>query len=108
MFLHDEVLESVEHLALRPEDGAAVALAVAYADAIDAAVAGDDPYARTKALYLGPHLLKTLGELGATPAGRAAMAAKVAVPAKAAEVAEGEQKKGTVTQLRSLRAGVSR
>ena len=48
------------------KDQAAVDLALQYATAIDAAaeVGGQD---LTKALYLGPHLLKTLVELGLTP-----------------------------------------
>ncbi|QOV99521.1 terminase small subunit [Rhodococcus pyridinivorans] len=54
------------------EDGAAVDLAMRYALQIEQGVerGGQDA---TKALYLGPHLLKTLAELGCTPAGRLAL-----------------------------------
>lgn len=53
-------------------DQAAVDLAMRYADAIESGLArgGQDT---TKALYLGPHLLKALAELGCTPAGRLAL-----------------------------------
>lgn len=52
--------------AIGDKDQAAVDLALQYATAIDAAaeVGGQD---LTKALYLGPHLLKALVELGLTP-----------------------------------------
>lgn len=53
-------------------DGAAVDLALRYAHAIDAGIEAGGQ-AATKALYLGPHLMKNLAELGCTPAGRAAM-----------------------------------
>ena len=48
------------------KDQAAVDLALKYADAIDAA-AEKGGQELTKALYLGPHLLKALVELGLTP-----------------------------------------
>lgn len=49
-----------------PQYEAACELAMTYARQIDRGVkvGGQDA---TKALYLGPHLLKTLGELGLTP-----------------------------------------
>lgn len=58
---------------LKDEDQAAVDLAMRYALQIDAAIArgGQDA---TKGLYLGPHLLKTLAELGCTPVGRVTLA----------------------------------
>lgn len=66
--LRASVLASVEAAgdAIGEKDRGAVDLALKYADAIDAAaeVGGQD---LTKALYLGPHLLKALVELGLTP-----------------------------------------
>ena len=58
--------------AIKPEDEATVDLAMRYALQIEQGIArgGQDA---TKALYLGPHLLKALAELGCTPAGRIAM-----------------------------------
>lgn len=77
---------------LKPEDDAAVDLALRYANAIDAAISrgGQD---MTKGLYLGPHLLATLRELGCTPAGR------VALVGKRDEAAGGKSK------LAAIRAG---
>ena len=56
-------------------DRGAVTLARAYAAQIDRVLTDKmiretDPQLITKALYLGPHLLNTLRELGGTPAGR--------------------------------------
>lgn len=68
---------------LSASDEAAAVLACKYARAIDAAVEGLAEDARgdsagaeamTKALYLGPHLLKALAALGGTPAERKALA----------------------------------
>lgn len=59
-------------------DLAAVDLAVSYASAIDEALDDGDPALITKALYLGPHLLKTLESLGLTPAGRKSAPVKAA------------------------------
>lgn len=55
--------------AIKAEDQATVDLAMRYALQIEKGVArgGQDA---TKALYLGPHLLRALAELGCTPAGR--------------------------------------
>lgn len=50
----------------KPEHEAACELALTYARQIDRGVKAGGQDA-TKALYLGPHLLKTLGELGLTP-----------------------------------------
>lgn len=91
---------------ITPADQAAVDLALTYADAMDKARAaetarcaavedaigsGDEDRIKaarafqsshaqdyTKALYLGPHLLSTLSQLGGTPAGRKAMTGPVA------------------------------
>ncbi|QDH85045.1 terminase small subunit [Gordonia phage Dardanus] len=86
--LLDSVNESVGRMAwLQDADKAALALARAYAEQIDAVVDGEggstcpecgaetgpDATAITKALYLGPHLLNALRALGATPDGRAAL-----------------------------------
>jgi len=106
MPLVDDVRAAVSHLGLKPEDGAAKALAETYAEAIDLAIASRDPMAITKALYLGPHLLKTLGELGATPAGRAAMAAKI--PVQPPEDPAESGRKASVTLLRDLRKEAAR
>lgn len=68
MTLKDEVeasIDAVDELAAEKFSGMR-ALALMYAEQIDRGVAegGQDA---TKALYLGPHLLKTLGELGLSP-----------------------------------------
>jgi len=82
--LREAVEDAVASLPLVPADVAARVLALTYAGAIDDAWLSGDPLAITKALYLGPHLLRCLESLGATPAGRAAIAAKTAeVAAKA-------------------------
>lgn len=69
---------------LKESDTAVAGLSFKYAQAIDAAAKlAEDPdrdkaiagmEALTKALYLGPHLLKTLAALGGTPADRKALA----------------------------------
>lgn len=105
MSLVDDVRSSVKSLDLQPEDRAAVALAEAYADAIDRAVADGDAQTMTKALYLGPHLLKALGELGATPAGRAAMAARL--PVKPAEDEGTKKRRASVSLLADMRNGAA-
>lgn len=71
---------------VKPEDQAAVDLALRYALQIDQGVAAGGQNA-TKALYLGPHLLKTLGDLGCTPAGRLAMVKPVAGAAPGSKLA---------------------
>ena len=105
MALADDVRDAVGHLSLKPEDSAAVALAEAYAEAIDGALESRDPMTITKSLYLGPHLLKTLGELGATPAGRAAMAAKI--PEKPAEDESAKKRRASVSLLADMRKGAA-
>ena len=105
MSLVDDVRSSVKSLALLPEDRAAVSLAEAYADAIDRAAESGDAQAMTKALYLGPHLLKALGELGATPAGRAAMAARL--PEKPAEDEGAKKRRASVSLLADMRNGAT-
>ena len=55
---------------LKPTDQTAVDLAFTYARRIDSAIATGEGQEVTKALYLGPHLLNTLRELGLTPGAR--------------------------------------
>lgn len=62
------VRDALGSLELRPQDGAAVRLAVAYAREIDA-----DP---TQLGKLGPALLSALESLGMSPRARAALAGK--------------------------------
>ncbi|WP_052060176.1 terminase small subunit [Rhodococcoides fascians] len=71
---------------IKREDQAAVDLAMRYALQIEAGVQAGGQDA-TKALYLGPHLLKTLGELGCTPAGRVTLAGGDAGSAKGGKLA---------------------
>jgi hypothetical protein len=58
---------------LRSADAAAQELARTYARRIDEAVEFGEGQEVTKALYLGPHLLNTLRELGGSPQSRKAM-----------------------------------
>ncbi|CAM3952836.1 hypothetical protein NONI108955_01175 [Nocardia ninae] len=70
--LPESVAAAVEEMTwLTPADQAAVDLALRYAVQIEAGISrgGSDA---TKALYLGPHLLRALAELGGTPGGRRA------------------------------------
>lgn len=71
--LADSVARTVAKMDwLTAADDAAIDLAMRYAHQIDAALArgGQDA---TKGMHLGPHLLRVLGDLGGTPAGRQAM-----------------------------------
>lgn len=79
---------------LKPTDQAVVDLALKYAAQIDKALASGDPIAATKALYLGPHLLKALQTLGGAPAERQALDIEGAA-------------NGTLAQLRALRGGAA-
>ncbi len=90
--------EAVGALATEAVDSAAVALGRTLADAIDAAddLQGD---ARTKALYLTPHLMNVLKELLATPAARRDVGG--AAPAK------GATSNGKLGQLRGITGGRS-
>lgn len=65
---------TINALDLQPQDQAAVDLAFKYAKAIDDA--GSDPEAQAKVMYVGPHLLNALRDLGATPAARKALGAE--------------------------------
>ena len=51
-------------------DASLLAAGRAIADRIDAAMCGDDPTETTKALYMVPHLVNILREMGATPKAR--------------------------------------
>lgn len=74
--LESSVRKSIEGMPwLGPSDNAAIELAAIYAARIDEAVDTGDNALATKALYLGPHLLNTLRELGGTPKERAALTA---------------------------------
>lgn len=64
---------AVAALVLKPADGALVAAGHRLAERIDAASGTMDPTAETKAMYLMPHLMTVLRELGATPAARASV-----------------------------------
>lgn len=64
---------TVGALELQDADATLVAAGQRIAEKIDAAAATGDQLAETKALYLVPHLLNVLRELGATPAARDAV-----------------------------------
>lgn len=83
---------AVGNLALSKADGALVAAGRRLAERIDAASASIDPEAETKAMYLTPHLMNVLRELGATPAARASV--------KNAK----EETGGKLANLRSIRS----
>jgi hypothetical protein len=82
---------SIESLTILPADQALVESGRRIAARIDSATGSFDPTAETKAMYLVPHLMNVLRELGATPAARAAV-----------KTAKGEQG-GKLQQLRALR-----
>lgn len=73
---------------LAPSDVAAKQLAIEYAKRIDEALEFGEGQEVTKALYLGPHLLNTLRELGGTPPGRAALSIEAPVKGKLALLRE--------------------
>lgn len=74
------------------KDAGAVALAKTYAATIDEVIDSGDAQAITKALYLGPHLLNTLGVLGLTPESRKKVSEQVQ-----------ETKGSKLAQLRAVR-----
>lgn len=76
--LTDAYDKTVASLDTKPEDEALIASGRRIAERIDTAAASGDPQAETKALYLLPHLMNILRELGATPAARAELKAQVA------------------------------
>lgn len=65
--------ETVGALAVQTADAALLMAGRRIADRVDQAFASGDPTAETKALYLVPHLINVLRELGATPEARRAM-----------------------------------
>lgn len=67
---------TVGALDIQSEDASLVASGRRIAERIDTAAASGDALAETKALYLLPHLMNILRELGATPASRAELKAK--------------------------------
>jgi hypothetical protein len=69
--LRSRVDTTIEALQLDEKDAAAVKLARQYADLIDAAHDGDRADRAYALRWIGPLLLDTLTELGATPAARA-------------------------------------
>jgi hypothetical protein len=72
--LSEAVEQSFEGMAwLRSADTAAMELARKYAARIDEALEYAEGQEVTKALYLGPHLLNTMRELGGSPQSRKAM-----------------------------------
>ncbi len=79
---------------LTDADKGAVDLARAYAERIDEALESGEGQEVTKALYLGPHLLRTLETLGGTPTGRKALELREVVGGKLAAVREISQPKG--------------
>lgn len=77
-----------------PADATLIAACRQVARQIDHAVAHGTALEATKALYLLPHLMNGLRELGATPAARAALQASVPAPNPDAEA--GDPKEGPV------------
>jgi hypothetical protein len=73
----------VQELDLAPADGALVAAGRRLSQQLDLTAAAGDNTQLSKSMYLIPHLVTVLRELGATPAARAAVeqAAPVAPPA---------------------------
>lgn len=72
--LVESVNAAVEQMPwLTPADKGAVDLARSYAQRIDEALETGEGQEVTKALYLGPHLLRCLETLGGTPTGRKAL-----------------------------------
>jgi hypothetical protein len=84
---------SIAALRLEDADQALVAAGRRIAAKIDAASSTGDAMSETKALYLVPHLMNVLRELGATPAAREALAKR-----------SGGSKEATGGKLASLRA----
>lgn len=89
--LADAVADAVGAMPwLTASDAGAVRLAHTYAEQIDAVLQTGDDLARTKALYLGPHLLNALRALGGAPADRKALGVE-------------EKTRGKLAQLRAVR-----
>lgn len=90
--------KTVAALDLPDVDAALVAAGRRIATKIDAAAESGDHVSETKALYLVPHLMTVLRELGATPAAREALK-------KSASVGKGDSGGGKLHALRAAREG---
>lgn len=90
---------TVKALGLSDVDAAAVALGEVLSDALDDAV-NLEGEARTKALYLTPHLMNVLKELLATPAAR-----KAVRPPAPSSSGEGADRGATLGKLRGIAGG---
>lgn len=88
----ERTVEALEH---EDVDAAVVELGRTLADTIDSAKLMDPCDAKTKALYLTPHLMNVLKELLATPAARKEVSG----------AAKGVGASGTLASLRSLHGG---
>lgn len=93
--------DAVGTLRLKPADAALVDAGRRIAERIDQSFASGDQLAETKALYLVPHLMNVLRELGATPAVRGEFTAVVE------GVATHEPKVNDLTAFREKRGIVS-
>jgi hypothetical protein len=95
--MRDAFAATVAALALTAADSSLVAAGARIAEKIDAAGASGDSQAETKALYLVPHLMNVLRELGATPAAREALGEVVSAGGNASknEFDEFKLRKGT-------------
>ena len=91
---------AVEGLSTEQADAALIAAGRRIAERIDSAAAAGDAQAETKALYLVPHLMNVLRELGATPAARAELESKAK-----GRAAGGSEKRAKLTALRGGGAG---
>jgi Asp-tRNA(Asn)/Glu-tRNA(Gln) amidotransferase B subunit len=101
MSVRDGYDRTVQALDLKDEDAALVALGETLADTLDAAaqMSGE---AKTKALYLTPHLMNVLKEMLATPAARKAATKPGAPPAE-----KGAGRGDTLGKLRGITGGKS-
>mgnify|MGYP001612755388 CR=1 FL=1 len=90
--------KTVASLPTEPEDATIIASGRRIAERIDTAAASGDPTAETKALYLLPHLMNILRELGATPAARAELKAQ-------AKNGTDTEKRAKLTALRAAASG---
>lgn len=87
--------QSLDALDLTDADLAVIEAGRATAKQIDGALEHGTSYERTKALYLLPHLMNVLKELGATPAARASIRSLM-----------GSKKASGTSKLEALQAGV--
>lgn len=80
--LSDQFDRTIEALDLKGADKAAVEAGRTVAKQIDHVLVHGTPHERTKALYLLPHLMNVLKELGATPAARGELEEEVKTEVK--------------------------